>query len=81
MRARVAPKGVKIIEIVPPLVESQLHDHQGNTPKLSKFWLPLKDFTAQVMEGLKAEKDVVAPGNSAERYEAHEASKHDKVVA
>ena len=53
MRARVAPKGVKIIEIVPPLVESQLHDHQGNTPKLSKFWLPLKDFTAQVMEGLK----------------------------
>lgn len=99
MRARCAPKGVKVIEIVPPLVESQLHDHQGKTPALSKFWLPLRDFTSQVMEGLRwarspshgttglrsipvrSEQDVIAPGMSAGRYEAHEAAKHDKVLA
>ena len=53
MRATLADSGVKVIEILPPLVESQLHDHQGMSEKLSKFWMPLKDFTEEVMQGLK----------------------------
>jgi short-subunit dehydrogenase involved in D-alanine esterification of teichoic acids len=53
MRATLADSSVKIIEILPPLVESQLHDHQGMSEKLSKFWMPLKDFTKEVMQGLR----------------------------
>jgi short-subunit dehydrogenase involved in D-alanine esterification of teichoic acids len=53
MRASLQKTGVKIIEIVPPLVESQLHDDQGTTEKLSKFWMPLKEFRDTVIQGLK----------------------------
>jgi short-subunit dehydrogenase involved in D-alanine esterification of teichoic acids len=52
MRLKLAPTGVKIVELVPPLVESQLHDKQGTNDRLSKFWMPLKDFTDATMKGL-----------------------------
>lgn len=31
LRSSLKPHGVKVIEILPPLVESELHDHQGTT--------------------------------------------------
>lgn len=52
MRHKLAPHGIKIVEIVPPLVESQLHDKQGTNERLSKFWMPLTDFTTATMSGL-----------------------------
>lgn len=55
---------IKVMEVFPPLVESELHDHQGTTPKLAKFWLPLDEFTKQAMEGLKR-GDVEIPVGSA----------------
>lgn len=61
-----------VMEIIPPLVESELHDRklpillwntvyvdwniltdQGTTPLLSKYWMPLTEFTNLAMEGLK----------------------------
>lgn len=53
MRFKLQPHGVKVIEIVPPLVESQLHDKQGTNERLSKFWMPLSNFTAATMDGLQ----------------------------
>ena len=53
LRCWLSAKGIKVIELAPPLVESQLHDDQGTTEKLSKVWMPIKDFTAEVMEGFK----------------------------
>ncbi|KAK9895806.1 NAD(P)-binding protein [Cystobasidium minutum MCA 4210] len=79
MRFKLEPHGVKVIEIVPPLVESQLHDKQGTNERLSKFWMPLKDFTEATMAGLQAEDEVVAVGMSKEAYESHEAGKHAKL--
>ena len=32
LRSSLKPHGIKVIEIMPPLVESELHDHQGTTP-------------------------------------------------
>jgi len=80
MRASLQKTGVKIIEIVPPLVESQLHDDQGTTEKLSKFWMPLKEFRDTVIQGLKDEKDVIPAGHAVANYEEHEAGKHNKVA-
>ncbi|TCD69987.1 hypothetical protein EIP91_005576 [Steccherinum ochraceum] len=43
---------VNVMEIIPPLVESELHDHQGSTARMSQFWMPLTEFTQKAMEGL-----------------------------
>lgn len=58
LRAQLAGVGVKVIEIAPPLVESQLHDDQGTTEALKKFWMPLDKFTNSVMDGLKWAKHI-----------------------
>ncbi|KAH8110647.1 NAD(P)-binding protein [Phellopilus nigrolimitatus] len=44
---------VHVMEIMPPLVESELHDSQGTTERLSKIWMPLDEFTRYAMEGLQ----------------------------
>jgi len=45
-------KNVHVMEIIPPLVESELHDHQGLTPALSKLWMPLDEYIPLTMESL-----------------------------
>ena len=53
LRASLTTKGIKIIEIVPPRVESELELHNvENIATISKLWMPLKDFTDAVMQGL-----------------------------
>ncbi|EMD42202.1 hypothetical protein CERSUDRAFT_147848 [Gelatoporia subvermispora B] len=71
---------VRVIEILPPLVESELHDHQGMTPMLSKFWMPLDTFTEQVMEGLKRGDTQIAPGTSGENWERFEKGKLERII-
>ncbi|OCH95777.1 NAD(P)-binding protein [Obba rivulosa] len=70
---------VHIIEIMPPLVESELHDHQGTTPVLSKFWMPLNTFTEYVMEGLKRGDFQITPGTSGENWERFEKGKLENI--
>ncbi|KAG1885697.1 hypothetical protein F4604DRAFT_1890422 [Suillus subluteus] len=38
-------KNVHVVEIIPPLVESELHDFEGTTQRLSNFWLSLEEYT------------------------------------
>jgi chloramphenicol O-acetyltransferase len=38
------------------LVESELHDYEGTSEKLAKIWMPLNEFTAKAMDGLKEGK-------------------------
>ncbi|OBZ79087.1 putative oxidoreductase DltE [Grifola frondosa] len=52
LNAQLADTNIHVMEIIPPLVESELHDHQGMTPALSKVWMPLDDFTKAAMDGL-----------------------------
>ncbi|KAJ7597236.1 hypothetical protein C8J56DRAFT_742654, partial [Mycena floridula] len=53
---------VYTFEIIPPLVESELHDADGTTGKLSKFWMPLIEFTEVAMEGLMKGNRHIAAG-------------------
>lgn len=66
---------VNIIEIIPPLVESELHDHQGLSETLSKFWMPLEEFTSKTMDGLKEGKTQIPIGRSASTWEQFEKDK------
>ncbi|TFY61938.1 hypothetical protein EVJ58_g4200 [Rhodofomes roseus] len=70
---------VKVMEIFPPLVESELHDHQGTTPALSKLWMPLDEFTKEAMEGLQRGDVEIPVGKSAQQWEAFEKGKLEKV--
>ncbi|KLO10127.1 NAD(P)-binding protein [Schizopora paradoxa] len=57
---------VKVMEIMPPLVESELHDHQGTTPALTNIWLPLAEYTKHAMDGLqRGDFNIVVPQNQA----------------
>ncbi|TFK57385.1 NAD(P)-binding protein [Heliocybe sulcata] len=67
--------GVHVIEIMPPLVESELHDHQGKSPSLSKVWMPLDEFTNKAMEGLKRGDTFVPIGMAAQGFEKFEKGK------
>jgi len=72
---------IHIMEIFPPLVESELHDHQETTEKLSKIWMPLAEFTREAMEGL-ARGDVQIPiGRSKESFEKFEKGKMEIIKA
>lgn len=68
---------VQVMEIIPPLVESELHDHQGTTSRLSKFWMPLDTFTKETMQGLCRGDMQIAPGEAKGRWEKWEKSKID----
>ncbi|RPD64909.1 NAD(P)-binding protein [Lentinus tigrinus ALCF2SS1-7] len=79
LRAQLADTQVRVIEILPPLVESELHDHQGMTPRLSKVWMPLDEFTKQVMEGLVRGDPQVTAGFASKVLEKYEKDKRESV--
>ncbi|KAJ7783475.1 hypothetical protein DFH07DRAFT_787911 [Mycena maculata] len=62
LRAQLKSTHVNVVEIIPPLVESELHDEQGTTPMLAKFWMPLDEYTTKTMEGLRRGDEQVAVG-------------------
>ncbi|KAF9499845.1 NAD(P)-binding protein [Pleurotus eryngii] len=43
---------VHIMEIIPPLVESELHDAEDTTKVLTKKWMPLEEYIPVTMDGL-----------------------------
>jgi len=70
---------VKVMEIFPPLVESELHDHQGTTPRLSKVWMSLEDFTKEALEGLKRGDVEIPVGMVKRQWETFEKGKLENV--
>ncbi|THH21476.1 hypothetical protein EW146_g78 [Bondarzewia mesenterica] len=75
--AQLQDKSVHVIEIIPPLVESELHDKQGTTERLSKIWMPLNEFVDGVMEGLGRGDMQIAVGMAASSHERFESGKMD----
>lgn len=51
----------------------------GTTEKLSKFWMPLDEFTNATMEGLKTGAAYIPVGRAAQVYERFEEGK-DKLI-
>ncbi|KAH9486746.1 putative oxidoreductase DltE [Psilocybe cubensis] len=80
LRAQLHATNVHVMEIIPPLVESELHDAQGTTPMLSKFWMPLDQFTKETMEGLQRGDAHIAVGTSKSAFEKYEEGKAEAAL-
>ncbi|KAK0468834.1 hypothetical protein IW261DRAFT_1011676 [Armillaria novae-zelandiae] len=52
LRAQMSGTNINVVEVIPPLVESELHDAYGMTERLSKYWMSLDDFIGQLMPQL-----------------------------
>ncbi|KAJ7275318.1 hypothetical protein B0H12DRAFT_1266294 [Mycena haematopus] len=65
LRIQLENTKIHVVEIIPPLVESELHDEQGTTERLSKFWMPLDEYTKLTMDGLRKGDIHVAAGAAA----------------
>ncbi|KAJ6604371.1 hypothetical protein DFH09DRAFT_1122458 [Mycena vulgaris] len=72
LRKQLERTKVNVVEIIPPLVESELHDEQGTTERLSKFWMPLDEYTKTTMEGLQKGDIHVAAGMAETIYKRFE---------
>ncbi|TRM58432.1 hypothetical protein BD626DRAFT_511846 [Schizophyllum amplum] len=70
-----AKTNVHVLEIIPPLVESELHDAEGRTETVSKYWMPLAEFTSTVMDGLKEGKIAITAGWATATYDRFEKPK------
>jgi len=79
LSAQLSDTNVHVMEILPPLVESELHDQQGTTAKLSKMWMPLDEFTALAMDGLKRGDMQIPIGMAKQQYDRFENGKVDMV--
>ncbi|KAI8818006.1 short-chain dehydrogenase [Fimicolochytrium jonesii] len=69
---------VRVVEIVPPLVDSDLHrdhpDPKAYSTAKNPYALPIDKFIAQITEDMDAGKDAVAAGHAREHV-----AKYDKV--
>lgn len=93
LRIQLRSTKVNVIEISPPLVESELHDGnihyftfdkvnqvnsrtaQGSTPTVSKFWMPVAEYTSITIAGLQKGDEFVSAGTSLENYDLFEKPK------
>ncbi|KAF5356112.1 hypothetical protein D9756_003934 [Leucocoprinus leucothites] len=80
LQAQLAGTGVNVLEISPPLVESELHDAEGTTEALSKFWMPLEEFVTIVTKGLIAGTPFIGAGTSADVWNRFEKGKEEIVA-
>ncbi|KAK0447035.1 uncharacterized protein EV420DRAFT_1276377 [Desarmillaria tabescens] len=77
LRAQMNGTNINVVEVIPPLVESELHDAYGTTEKLSKFWMPLDDFIGQLMPQLLNGTAEVPIGMAETIFKKFEAGKMD----
>lgn len=70
-----------VLEIIPPLVESELHDAYRTTEKLSKFWMPLDEYTKANIEGLQTGDLYIAAGTASEAFKCFDTGKLERVEA
>ncbi|KAJ3867629.1 hypothetical protein EV359DRAFT_34032 [Lentinula novae-zelandiae] len=80
LRVQLEDTSIGVIEISPPLVESELHDAEGTTGALSRFWMPLEEYTKETIEGLRRGVNVVCSGMSKNIYEKFEQPKEQIIT-
>jgi short-subunit dehydrogenase involved in D-alanine esterification of teichoic acids len=79
LRSQLIDTNVHVMEIIPPLVESELHDTYGTTQALTKFWMPLDEYTKVTMEGLRRGDVEIPAGMALEDLKRYEAGKLERV--
>ncbi|KAF9038313.1 NAD(P)-binding protein [Hymenopellis radicata] len=80
LRASFVGTNIHVVEIIPPLVESELHDAAGTTEKLSKTWMSLDEFIKLVMPPLVNGDDAVPIGMAATVFQKFEAGKSEMAI-
>ncbi|KAF7419467.1 hypothetical protein PC9H_002057 [Pleurotus ostreatus] len=80
LRAQLADSKIHVVEVMPPLVESELHDPYGTTEALSKTWMTLEEFTKLTLDGLLKGDDDVPVGMSAAVFQKFEAGKSQMAI-
>ncbi|KAK7060413.1 hypothetical protein VNI00_001178 [Paramarasmius palmivorus] len=71
---------IHFIEIIPPLVESELHDAEGTTETLSKFWMPLSQYIPETVQSLQNGDPQVCCGTAKVAVEKFERTKYELVM-
>ncbi|KAG7440994.1 NAD(P)-binding protein [Guyanagaster necrorhizus] len=77
LRAQLEGTKINVVEVIPALVESELHDAYGTTENLSKFWMPLDDFIGQLMPHLVDGTTEISIGMAETIFKKFEAGKMD----
>ncbi|KAL8704447.1 MAG: hypothetical protein Q9201_002405 [Fulgogasparrea decipioides] len=74
LRHQLRESKVKIVELFPPAVQTELHDekHQPDIKNGRQIGMPLDRFIDEVYAGLSAGKEEVVVGNAADWYNAFE---------
>ncbi|KAF8645734.1 hypothetical protein AX16_007602 [Volvariella volvacea WC 439] len=79
LRVSLDGQSIDIMEIIPPLVESELHDYYGSTEHLAKFWVPLEQYADSTLESLKNGELHIPYQQSKIAFDRHEEGKLDWV--
>lgn len=79
LREQLRGSNVKVIEILPPAVQTELHDEdkQPDIKDGRNFGMPLDEFTEEAWEGLCAGKEDIPVGMTKRSYEALEVKRQD----
>ena len=69
-QVRALPSGVKVVELLPPAVQTELHDakHQPDIKDGGSIGMPLAEFTDRAWEGLCAGREQIPVGMAASPY-------------
>lgn len=79
LREQLKESTVKVVELFPPAVQTELHDekHQPDIKNGRQLGMPLKQFTNEAYEGLAAGKKDVAVGNAQDWYNKFEPARQE----
>ena len=68
------PQGIKVIEILPPAVQTELHDakNQPDIKNGEEIGMPLMEFVEETWNGLEIGKEAIPVGMSNNIYKAFE---------
>lgn len=72
MRHQLGRKGVRVIEVAPPAVDSELGADRRTDPDATHGGMPLAEFVRHTMTGLKAGEDEILVGGAARMRSAPE---------
>lgn len=81
LREQIKGSNVKIIELFPPAVQTELHDakHQPDIKDGGKIGMPLDEFTKQAWEGLEQGKEDIPVGPAVNWYEVVETGRQKEI--
>jgi short-subunit dehydrogenase involved in D-alanine esterification of teichoic acids len=79
MREQLKDSNVKIIELLPPAVQTELHDekHQPDIKNGRSIGMPLEEFTEAAWKGLESGDEQIPVGMSERAFEAFELKRQE----